>query len=149
MKTARHFWSYLAQFFFGWEMFVTKFVEEIKTHVLCAVTPPPHRKSCRLWDNVEKYCRGAGHRWTISRMCIACWISKATHTLTICNTYCFSTATIVARARLIVTFYVHCLVECLILHLMLLWDVAPLHIPEEWKRKRHHCESLKSRVFVF
>jgi len=36
--------------------------------------------------------------------------SKATkHTRRICNTYCFSTATMVARTRLIVTLYVLCL----------------------------------------
>jgi hypothetical protein len=31
------------------------------------------------------------------------------HTLRICNTYCFSIATMVARTRFIVTLYVHCL----------------------------------------
>jgi len=31
------------------------------------------------------------------------------HTLRICNTCCFSTATMVARTRLTVTLYVHCL----------------------------------------
>jgi len=36
-------------------MFGNKLVEKIKTHVLCSVTF--FRKSCRLWDNVEKYCR--------------------------------------------------------------------------------------------
>ena len=55
MKTDIHFWSYLAQFFSEWEMFQTKFVEKIKTHILCSVTF--FRKSCRLLDNVEKYCR--------------------------------------------------------------------------------------------
>jgi len=35
-------------------MFRTKVVEEIKTHILRLVTF--FRKSCRLWDNVEKYC---------------------------------------------------------------------------------------------
>ena len=33
------------------------------------------------------------------------------HTHTICNTYCFSTAAMVARTRLSVTLYVHCLVK--------------------------------------
>ena len=39
------------------------------------------RKSCRLWDNVEKYCR-ARHRpqMTIWRIHISCWIPKATDT---------------------------------------------------------------------
>jgi len=36
-------------------------------------------------------------------------IAHAHCTLTICNTYCFSTATVVARTRCNVTFYVHCL----------------------------------------
>jgi hypothetical protein len=37
------------------EMFQTNVVEEIKTDILCSVTSC--RKSCRLWQNVEKYCR--------------------------------------------------------------------------------------------
>ena len=36
-------------------MFETQLVEEIKTHILCSIAL--FRKSCRLWDNVEKYCR--------------------------------------------------------------------------------------------
>jgi Pyruvate/2-oxoacid:ferredoxin oxidoreductase delta subunit len=61
-------------------------------------------------------------------MGLACWISRTTrthahahaplyphththtHTHTeICNSYCFSTATMVSRTRLNVTSYVHCL----------------------------------------
>ena len=57
MTTDIHFWSYLAQFFLESEMFQTKVVEKIKTHILCSVTFS--RKSCSLWDNVEKY-RTAG-----------------------------------------------------------------------------------------
>ena len=37
-KTNNHFWSYLAHFFLEWEMFKTKFVEKVKTHILCSVT---------------------------------------------------------------------------------------------------------------
>jgi hypothetical protein len=55
MKTTTHFWSYLALFFLEWEMFQTKAVEELKTHILCSRNFFP-RKSCRLCDNVEKYC---------------------------------------------------------------------------------------------
>jgi len=36
-------------------MFQTKVVEKIKTHILCSVTL--FRKSCRLWDDMEKYGR--------------------------------------------------------------------------------------------
>jgi len=44
----------------------------------------------------------------IFHMFIACWI----HTLRLCNTYCFSTATAFARPRLHITLYVLCL-SCL------------------------------------
>jgi hypothetical protein len=37
------------------------------------------------------------------RLRIACWIPKATDTLKIFNTYCFSTATMVRQARFNVT----------------------------------------------
>jgi len=33
-------------------MFQTKAEEKLKTHVLCSITV--FRKSCRLWDNVDK-----------------------------------------------------------------------------------------------
>jgi len=33
-----------------------KIVEEIKTCILCSIYIYFFRKSCRLWDNVEKYC---------------------------------------------------------------------------------------------
>ena len=36
MEINKHFVSYLAQFFLEWEIFQTKVVEEIKTHVLCS-----------------------------------------------------------------------------------------------------------------
>jgi hypothetical protein len=92
----------------------TKIVEKIKTHDLCSITFS--RESCRLWDNVEKYCRTgqATYYNIIRRMRFACRITKArtqTHTIR-CNTYCFSTATMVTRERLNVTLYVHWL-SCL------------------------------------
>jgi hypothetical protein len=54
MNTNIHFLSYRSQFYYKWEMFQTKVVEKIKTRILCSVSI--FRKSCRLWDNVEKYC---------------------------------------------------------------------------------------------
>jgi len=57
MKTNTHFLSFLAQFFLEWEMFETKFVENIKTHISCSIMFLFFRKSCRLWDNVETFCR--------------------------------------------------------------------------------------------
>ena len=38
------------------------------------------RKSCRLWDNVIRYCRARQDTWW--RMRISCWIPKATNTHT-------------------------------------------------------------------
>jgi len=51
-----------------------KFVEKIKTHILCSIFFPP--KSCRFWDNVEKYprCRQSTDDSILRRMCYACWI---------------------------------------------------------------------------
>jgi hypothetical protein len=51
MKTNTHFWSYVAQFFLEWEMFQTKLLEKIKTHILCLKL---FLNSSGLWDNVEK-----------------------------------------------------------------------------------------------
>ena len=60
MKSNIRFWSYLSEFFLEWDFFRTKAVEEIKTHILCSVTFFFFfffRKSCLLWNNVEKFCR--------------------------------------------------------------------------------------------
>jgi hypothetical protein len=95
MKTNIHFWSYLSKLFLEWEVFRTKFVEKVKTHFV--FNKFFFRKSCFLWDNVEKYCRG----WTCHR-CGACelhagYLRLQTHTLRTRDTYWFSTATMVAR----------------------------------------------------
>ena len=61
-------------------MFQTKVVEEIKTHILCSVPPPP-LKSCRLWDNVRKYgTAGKITDNTTRRMHYAFWMKKAAGT---------------------------------------------------------------------
>jgi len=46
MKTDTHLQSYLAQLFLEREMFQTKVIEKVKTHIFCSVTFL--RKSCRL-----------------------------------------------------------------------------------------------------
>ena len=57
-----------------------KVVEKIKTHISCSVTF--FRKSCGLWDNVEKRCRvGEATDANITRHThFASWITKATNT---------------------------------------------------------------------
>ena len=47
--------SYLTQFFFEWKRFQTKVVENLETRISFSI--PCFRKSCRLWDKVEKYFR--------------------------------------------------------------------------------------------
>jgi len=47
MKTKAHFRSYLAHLCLEGEMFEAKFVEKIKTHILCYTTVFL-RKSCRF-----------------------------------------------------------------------------------------------------
>jgi hypothetical protein len=54
-----------------------------------------------MWKNTVERGRP---QMTIWRMGIVCWITKATHTLTVCNTYCFHTEAMVARTRLNDTF---------------------------------------------
>ena len=58
-----------------------KSCREIKRkHILCWVTF--FWKSCRLWENVEKYgrAREATDKNIIRRVRFACWINKATNT---------------------------------------------------------------------
>jgi hypothetical protein len=68
-------------------------------------------KSCRLWDNVEKYSTARGHRWQYG----ACTfhvghLRLQTHTHSwICNNYFSSAATMVAQMHRNVTLYIHCL----------------------------------------
>jgi len=85
-----------------------KVIEKVKTRVLFAKLS---RKSCRLWDNVKK-CGRAGQATEdniIECRRVAGWITNVyKDTLRICNTYCFSTATMVMRTCYNVTF-VHCL----------------------------------------
>jgi hypothetical protein len=78
-KTYAYLWSYLPKFILEWEMFPTKVVEKIITHILCSIIFFPE-KSYRLWDNVGKY--GTAGQATddniIWRMRIACWVIKVT-----------------------------------------------------------------------
>jgi hypothetical protein len=82
MKTCLHLWFYLTELFLESEIFQLQFVEQISTPFLCSRNLY-FRKSCRLWDNVEKY--GRARETTddniIRSMCFACWITKATNTL--------------------------------------------------------------------
>ena len=86
-----------------WKCTVKKNVK-ITANVFCSITFP--RNKCSLWNKLEKYSTDGK---IIRRMRFACWITKATETHRICNTYCYYMATMTLPTRLSVTFYVHCL----------------------------------------
>ena len=104
--------SYLVQFFLEREPFETICREVQDTHFI-SNNLFFFRKSCRSWENVEKYGRVGQATDDNMAHAHACWITKATHTYThttththtlrICNIYCISTVTCVARL------YLHCL----------------------------------------
>jgi hypothetical protein len=71
-----------------------------------------------LWDIVGKYCR-AGQTTDDNMAHAHCTLHTYGYkrTLTVRNTYCFSTATTVARTRIFVTLYVRCPSCCLSLRI--------------------------------
>jgi hypothetical protein len=150
----------------------------MKTHILLSISCL--RKLHLSWDNVEKYSGdwGATNDVTIWRIRVVCWISKTICTYThahahapgypyarthvqaythspICNTYCFSTATMVSWTRLIVTLHAHC---CLVLTTFQLQRVYACSFPTvgegEWRISkavegtgRYFIRSENSRIF--
>ena len=92
----------LIAFFLEWDMFHTKVAE---TFFFCENRALMRKGYCRkIWYSKT------GHRWQFNTAHAHCvldtWGYK--HALRICNTYCFSTVTVVMRTRLNVTLYVHC-----------------------------------------
>jgi hypothetical protein len=81
MKTYVHLWKYPAEFFLEQEMLQTEVIKKIKK-IYFKFNNFVLRKSCLLWDNVEKYgrVRQATDDNIIRRMRFACWITKATDT---------------------------------------------------------------------
>jgi len=98
-----YFWSYLAHFFLEWEMFQTKFVEKIKTHILCSMTF--FFENCAVYEIMwKKYCR-AGQAADDNMAHAHCMLDTYgyKYTIRICNSYCFSTAKMVLRIHISVT----------------------------------------------
>jgi hypothetical protein len=141
VQTDIHFWSYLSQFFLEWEMFQTKVVGKIKTHILCSVTF--FRKSCRLWDNGEK-CpeEGQGHRRQYGACALhAGYLRLQIHTLALRNTHLLFPTTMVAWTRL----DVHCLCcnvfrsRAMAAVLYRVLSTRILQCTEMWQRFRTGC----------
>jgi hypothetical protein len=78
MNTFSLLWQYLRKLFLRWDMFQTKVVEKVKTHIFWSITV--FRKSCRFWDNVEEFgrARETTNEDTIWRLRAARWTSEAT-----------------------------------------------------------------------
>jgi len=87
-----------------------EFVEKVITHILYSITL--FRKSCRLWNEVKKYCRaGQATDDNMSHAHSMLDNKDYKNTFRIGNTYCFFSATMFARTSLSVTFtYIICLV---------------------------------------
>jgi len=71
-------------------------------HILCSITfSENHAMYEIMWKYVVEPDRPP---MTKQHICIASWINKATrHTLRICNTYCFTMATMFMQTHLTVT----------------------------------------------
>jgi len=96
MKTNTNVWSYPAHVFLEWQTCQTKVVEKIRMHILCSVTFFLNYAVYEImWKNIVQRGRP---RMTIWHVHISCWITKATHTHSRWkyNSYCFSTATMLA-----------------------------------------------------
>ena len=70
MMTNTHFWSYLAQFVLEREMFQTKAVDKIKTHILCPITLSKSRADDEIIR--KNTVESDRPQMTIWRMSIAC-----------------------------------------------------------------------------
>jgi hypothetical protein len=81
-------------------MFQTKFVDEIKTQILCWITSF-FLMSFRFWDNMGKYST-AGQATDENMAHAHCMLDTKVykHTHRTCNTCSFSTVTMVTRSRL-------------------------------------------------
>ena len=135
MKTNIHFWTYLAHFFLEWGMFQPMFWRKSKQtlHILFLFS----KKSFLLWNNAEKYCKvgQATDENTTHAQCMLDTYSYK-YTLRICNNYCFSTATMVARMRADVK-----LMRTLRVH-FLSYYISEQHLFTLWLLYRAFCMNL-------
>jgi hypothetical protein len=75
-------------------MFQTKVVEKIKTHILC----PIFFLNCAIYETMWKKYFRAAEATDENMWHVYCMLDTQGYkcTVRICNTYCFSTATVVA-----------------------------------------------------
>ena len=107
MKTTMHFYR-ISLISSQNEKCFRQTLQSKSKHILCSVTFFSDNRA--VYEIMRKILVDRGRpQMTIWYARIACWILKATNTLRLCNTHCFSTVTVVARTLLNFTFYFHCL----------------------------------------
>ena len=107
MKTGIRCWSDLSQFLER-AVFQRNIINKIKTRVLCSITFFSKIMSLMKLYGKVLYSQ-AGHRWHYGVCALPVrFLSRQTHSEYVIIIF-FSTATMIARTRLSVTFYVHCL----------------------------------------
>jgi hypothetical protein len=127
-------------------MYQTKVVEKIKTHILRSTTFS--RKSCRFWDNMEKYCRArqATDGNITRRMRFACWITKATDTHSEYVIHIAFPRQQWLRERLsMLLLYVYCL-SCFVFRNVWLLRAEPLHYKLGHSRRRRRVSFTSARL---
>jgi hypothetical protein len=75
--------------------------ENQSTRISCSLNFS--RKSYRIWNDGKIWWSLRGRRWQYNTAHARCLLDNHGHILKICNTYCFSTGTVVKRKRLSVT----------------------------------------------
>jgi hypothetical protein len=87
-------------------MFETSVVEKIKTHLMFSPPPPENRAVYEImWEKCCRAGQAADDNMADAHCTLDTWGYE--YTLRICNTYCFSTATMVARTRLFVNIFTY------------------------------------------
>ena len=94
---------------FQWLLLKVRNVSDIKTHKLCSTT---FSKNHAIYEIMLKNMAEPNRAQMIMQYS-ACalhtgYLRLYTHILRICNSYCFSTATMVIQMHLIVALYIHC-----------------------------------------
>jgi hypothetical protein len=86
-------------------MYRTKIVEKIRIHIIGLKTFSENYVVYeKMWRNIAEPDGQATGEKIIWRMRFACWVTEGTDTHRVYITYCFSTATVVKRTRLNITF---------------------------------------------
>jgi hypothetical protein len=101
METDINLWQYLAGLFLEWEIFQTNVVSKIKTDILCSVNFLSKNRAVYeiMWQNIIELER---QQMIMTHAHSTLDTLGYKHTLTVRNTYCFSTTRMVTRTHLIV-----------------------------------------------